>query len=221
MKRKLLQTLTTAIALIAIFASSGFAFSEGTDYQLLEKPIPNAENTFIKVFSYDCPFCYKYDKSVTPKVVPQLPADVTFRPFHLKTKSKYGVQGTQLFAVLLAKDQANGLSDEDLFSDKSLFKKAKMAYYQAYHDKKERWDAGEDAFLKTGLDAVGMSKDELLKALDDPKVQALIDEWEASYDVASIQGIPGFVVNGKYLIYTKSIKSVDGMLQLINELLKK
>jgi len=221
MKRKLFQTLIAAIALVAIFAGSGFAFTEGTDYLVLEKPIPNAQNTLIKVFSYDCPFCYKYDKAVTPKVVPQLPADVTFRPFHLKTKGKYGVQGSKLFAVLLAKDQANGLSDKELYSDKSLLKKAKMAYYQAYHDKKERWDAGEEAYLQTGLDAVGMSKAEYEEGLKDPKVQALIAEWDQSYDVAKIQGIPGFVVNGKYLIYTKNIKSVDGMLQLINELLKK
>ena len=221
MKRKLFQTLIAAIALVAIFAGSGFAFTEGTDYLVLEKPIPNAQNTLIKVFSYDCPFCYKYDKAVTPKVVPQLPADVTFRPFHLKTKGKYGEMGTKLFAVLLAKDQANGLSDKELYSDKSLLKKAKMAYYQAYHDKKERWDAGEEAYLQTGLDAVGMSKAEYEEGLKDPKVQALIAEWDQSYDVAKIQGIPGFVVNGKYLIYTKNIKSVDGMLQLINELLKK
>ncbi|MCP3175833.1 MAG: thiol:disulfide interchange protein DsbA/DsbL [Desulfuromonadales bacterium] len=221
MKRKLFQTLIAAIALVAIFAGSGFAFTEGTDYLVLEKPIPNAQNTLIKVFSYDCPFCYKYDKAVTPKVVPQLPADVTFRPFHLKTKGKYGEMGTKLFAVLLAKDQANGLSDKELYSDKSLLKKAKMAYYQAYHDKKERWDAGEEAYLQTGLDAVGMSKAEFEEGLKDPKVQALITEWDQSYDVAKIQGIPGFVVNGKYLIYTKNIKSVDGMLQLINELLKK
>ena len=221
MKRKLFQTLIAAIALVAIFAGSGFAFTEGTDYLVLEKPIPNAQNTLIKVFSYDCPFCYKYDKAVTPKVVPQLPADVTFRPFHLKTKGKYGVQGRKLVAVLLAKDQANGLSDKELYSDKSLLKKAKMAYYQAYHEKKERWDAGEEAYLQTGLDAVGMSKAEYEEGLKDPKVQALIAEWDQSYDVAKIQGIPGFVVNGKYLIYTKNIKSVDGMLQLINELLKK
>lgn len=221
MKRKLFKTLTAAISLVAVFAGTGLAFTEGKDYQLLETPIPNAENTLIKVFSYDCPFCYKYDKSVTPKVVDQLSADVTFRPFHLKTKGTYGELGTKLFAVLLAKDQANGLSDKDINGDKSLLKKAKMAYYEAYHDKKERWDAGEEAFLKTGLDAVGMSKAEFEEGLNDPQAQALIAEWEASYEVAKIQGIPGFVVNGKYLIVTKSIKSVDGMLQLVNELLKK
>lgn len=65
----------------------------GPDYVKLEKPIPNAQGTLIKVFSYDCPFCYKYDKQVTPKLIPKLPSDLKFRPFHLKTKGKYGVQG--------------------------------------------------------------------------------------------------------------------------------
>lgn len=221
MKRKLFTILASTITLFAILAGSGFAFSEGTDYMVLDQPIANADNTLIKVFSYDCPFCYKYDKAVTPQVVNKLPADVTFRLFHLKTKGTYGIQGSQLFAVLLVKDQSNGLSDKELNSDKSLLKKAKMAYYEAYHDKRERWDAGEEAFLKTGLEAVGMSRTEYETALADPKVQALIAEWDQSFEVAKIQGVPAFVVNGKYLIYTKSIKSVDGMAQLINELLKK
>ncbi|UTG94489.1 thiol:disulfide interchange protein DsbA/DsbL [Geobacter sulfurreducens] len=218
---RIFKSAATSIALVSLFATASFAFTEGTDYVKLGKPIPNVSNTLVKVFSYDCPFCYKYDKQVTPKVVPKLPAGVEFRPFHLKTKGKYGVQGSEFFAVLLLKDQQNGIKGKDLFGDKSLFKKAKMAYYNAYHDKKERWDAGPDAYLKTGLDAVGMSRAEFDKAKNDPKVKALVKEWEVGYDIAKIQGVPGFVVNGKYLIMTKNITSVDSMLALINELLKK
>lgn len=221
MVSRIVKTVAKSVALVAFLTSTCFAFTEGTDYVKLQKPIPNAKGTLIKVFSYDCPFCYKYDKKITPNLVPRLPKDLTFRPFHLKTKGKYGVQGSELFAVLLLKDQKAGLSDRDLYGPKSLLKKAKMAYYTAYHDKKERWDAGPDAYLKTGLDAVGMSKAEFDKAKNDPKVKALLKEWDASYDVAKIQGVPGFVINGKYLIMTKSITSIDGMLQLINELKNK
>ena len=39
--------------------------------------------------------------------------------------------------------------------------------------------------------------------------------------MAKIQGVPAFVVNGKYLIYTAKITSIDAMAQLIEELLKK
>ena len=46
----------------------------------------------------------------------------------------------------------------------------------------------------------------------------MCDEWKLSYDVAKIQGIPAYVVNGKYLIMTKSIRSLDGMVELVKEL---
>lgn len=191
------------------------AFTEGTDYMVLEKPIPNANKTLVKVFSYDCPFCYKYDKKVTGPVVKKLEGIVKFEPYPLETKAKYGLPASRLFAVLMLKDGAKGVA---LIDDNSLFKKAKMAYYEAYHDKKERWDGGEDAFLKTGLDAVGMSRADFDAAAKDPKVEEMIQQWKAGYDIAKIQGIPAYVVNGKYLIYTKSIRSEAGMVDLIKEL---
>ncbi|MCL2872983.1 MAG: thiol:disulfide interchange protein DsbA/DsbL [Betaproteobacteria bacterium] len=194
------------------------AATEGTDYMVLEKPIPNADKTLIKVFSYDCPFCYKYDKRVTVPVVKKLEGIVKFEPYPLETKAKYGLQASRLFAVLMLKDGAKGVS---LIDDNSLFKKAKMAYYEAYHDKKERWGGGENDFLKTGLDAVGMSRADFDAAVKDPKVEGMVQQWKVGYDIAKIQGIPAYVVNGKYLIYTKNIRSEDGLVDLIKELASK
>jgi len=216
---KLPRSLAKGLALSLLVATASFGFTEGTDYVKLEKPIANADKTLIKVFSYDCPFCYKYEKAVTPVIVPKLPEGVTFRPFHLKTKGKYGETASQLLATLLIKDQDNGI--KSVFDEHSQFKKAKMAYYNAYHDKKERWDAGADAFLETGLKASGLSKAEFDTAKEDPRVKALLAEWDQSYEVAKIQGVPAFVVNGKYLIKTASITSPDSMVELIKELLTK
>ena len=117
------------------------------------------------------------------------------------------------------KDKAAGITN--LEDANSAFKKAKDAIYKAYHKKGERWAAGEDAFLKTGLDAAGISADEFAKNRKNADVQALADAWKPSYDAAKIQGIPAYVVNGKYLIMTKSIRSIDGMVSLIGELAKK
>ncbi|MBP9643831.1 MAG: thiol:disulfide interchange protein DsbA/DsbL [Budvicia sp.] len=211
--KKLLNLMMGSTLLATSLMAS--AFTEGTDYMVLEKPIPNAEKTLIKVFSYDCPFCYKYDKSVTGPVVEKVKGIVTFEPYHLETKGKYGKLASELFAILIFKDQAAGVP---LIDEKSLFKKAKFAYYNAYHDKKERWDGGADDFLKTGLDAVGMTKAQFDEAVKDPKVQAIYEQWKASYDVAKIQGVPAYVVNGKYLIYTKNIKSIDSLADLVKEL---
>ncbi len=81
----LFKSVVLTAALVTPFAAS--AFTEGTDYMVLEKPIPNADKTLIKVFSYACPFCYKYDKAVTGPVSDKVADLVTFTPFHPKQKA--------------------------------------------------------------------------------------------------------------------------------------
>jgi len=220
--RKGFLVLALASAFVfAITVSAHAAAQEGVDYMVLAKPIPNMGKTVIKVFSYDCPFCYKYDKSVTPEVVKIIQKDgIKYTVWHLKTKGKYGPQASELFAALITKDEKAKLG---LFDDKSSFKKAKMAYYNSYHDKKERWGDGKDpaAFMKTGLDAAGISDAEFQKLLKEPATQTRLKEWEGARDIAAIQGVPAFVVKGKYLLYTKNIKSIDGMAATIKELMAK
>ncbi|MSN95942.1 thiol:disulfide interchange protein DsbA/DsbL [Campylobacter sp. FMV-PI01] len=218
--------IAKSVAVLALVAGVSLnAAEEGKDYVKLEKPIANAQNTVIKVFSYDCPFCYKYDKAVTKKVMEKLP-EMKFVPYHLATKGVFGKYGSELLAVMIAKDEAAGTN---LLDDNSKFKKAKFALYKAYHDKKERWGADAskpenvDAFLKTALDEVGISKADYEAALNGDRVKELLNLWgmdnnSDSYMVAKIQGVPAFVVDGKYLILTKSVKGIDQMANTIKEL---
>nr|WP_033916679.1 thiol:disulfide interchange protein DsbA/DsbL [Campylobacter sputorum] len=222
-----LKTFTKSLVVLAMLTgiSASAAVVEGTDYVKLEKPIANAEGTVIKVFSYDCPFCYKYDKAVTKPVMKKVP-EMKFVPYHLATKGQFGKYGSEILAVMIAKDQAAGI---DLLDDNSNFKKVKFALYKAYHDKKEKWgnDASKpenvEAFYKTALEPVGMTKADVDGAVKDQKVQDILNKWgmdqsSDSYMVAKIQGVPAFVVDGKYLIYTKSIKGIDQMANTIKEL---
>ena len=109
-------------------------------------------------------------------------------PFHLETKGEYGKQASEVFAVLINKDKAAGIS---LFDANSQFKKAKFAYYAAYHDKKERWSDGKDpaAFIKTGLDAAGMSQADFEAALKEPAVQK---HWKNGKPLMMSPKIQGF-----------------------------
>jgi len=74
------------------------------------------------------------------------------------------------------------------------------------------------AFIKTMADASGISAEQFEKARRSPEVVRLADSWKAAYPAARIQGIPAYVVNGKYLIMTRSIQGVNGMVELIKEL---
>ena len=158
---------------------------------------------------------------VDPKMVPlaEKATGLKFDMVHIETKGKYGRAGSELFAWCQLRDKAAGITDWE--DPKSIFKKAKDAIYKAYHRQGERWASGEAAFLKTGLDAIGATAEEFEAARKTPEVQQLADSWKPSYDVAKIQGIPAYVVNGKYLIMTKSIRSVQGLVDLITELSKK
>lgn len=224
----LLKSVAKSVAVAALFVGvSASALTEGTDYVKLERTIPNAENTVIKVFSYDCPFCYKFDKAITVPVMAKLP-NFKFVPFHIATKGVYGKYGSQVLAVAIAQDEANGV---DLLSDDSAFKKAKFALYAAYHDKGERWgadasnQANVDAFLATALDAAGISKADYEAKVNDARVQEILNAWGMdnsgdAYMAGSIQGVPAYVVNGKYLIKTAAIKSIDQMAEMVTELSK-
>ncbi len=218
------RTLLSCAALCAAstFAPCALAFTEGkdADYITLDKPLAGGEGKIVKVWSYDCPFCYKFDVGVDPKAMPlaEQKSGLKFDMYHLETKGKYGRAGTELFAWCMLRDKAAGVGLED---KNALFKKAKDAVYHAYHKKQERWPSGEEAFLKTGLDAIGATAEEFAAARKTPEVQALADSWKPCYDVAKIQGIPAYVVNGKYLVMTKGIRSVNGLVDLIAELAKK
>lgn len=220
MQRRHFVQLTAAVAVSASFPAFASDFQEGRDYVVLEKPLAGCEGLFVKVFSYDCPFCYKYDAAVDPKVLPRIEKEtgLKFSPRHLETKGQYGRPASLFFAMCMLRDQKAGVSYED---PKSLFKKAKDAYYLAYHRKQERWTAGEAAFIKTGCDATGISAADFAAASKDPAVVALADSWKPTYDVAKIQGIPAYVVNGKYLIMTKAIQNFDWMVNITKELAAK
>ena len=202
---------------LSVIAATAMAATEGTDYVKLDKPMVNAEGKLTKIFSYDCPFCFKYDVGVDPKVLPRIEkeAGLAFNPVHLETKGKYGRVASEFLAMCMLKDKAAGVSIE---SKDSLFKKAKYAISLVFLMMVVRWTFGDASFLMTISDASGISLDEFNKAKNDEAVKALCAEWKTSYDVAKIQGIPAYVVNGKYLIMTKSIRNFDGMVNLVKEL---
>lgn len=208
---------TIGAILLSAMTLIGAEFKDGVNYETLKTPLNVEKGTVVKVWSYDCPFCYKYDKAVTEKVMKAIP-NVKFETWHLSTKAKYGKQGSNLMAVAKVRDDKAKI---DIFDKNSTLKKIKMAYYKAYHDKKQRWDAGEDKFYAEGLKILNISKSDLEKEAATKEVQTVLNRWNPSLSIAKIQGVPGFVVDGKYILLTKAIKSRDYMIEVIKYLQNK
>ncbi|MFU0842940.1 MAG: Thiol:disulfide interchange protein DsbA [Burkholderia sp.] len=201
-------------------ALDALAFEKEADWTELEKPIEGAENALIKVFSYDCPFCYKFDQSVDPKIAPRAEKELglAFMPMHLETKGKYGRAASEFFALCILRDRK---AARRLDAPESLFRKAKEAAYFAYNKMEERWPQGEGAFIETLCKATGLDPSAVAAERKTPDVQALADSWKAGYPAAKRQGVPAYIVKGRYLILTKRIRSLDGMFDLIKELSQK
>ncbi|MGX2982096.1 thiol:disulfide interchange protein DsbA/DsbL [Helicobacter sp. 23-1045] len=204
--------------IFAIFLFSVFCFGaelrEGVDYETLKTPILGAEKSVIEIFNYACPFCYKYEK-ITPQIARSLPKDAVFKAYHLWRNDDERIT-SEVLAVAMIKDEADGVS---IFSADSAFYKAKSAYFVEYHEKRTQFD--REKFLQIGLKASGIAEKDFKNALQNQKVIDLLKAWEAGYEAARVQGIPAFVVNGKYLILASAIKSAQDLVDKINILLEK
>jgi len=213
---KIISKFTRILAVFCLLSVSANALEEGKEYQILQKPLDVPKNSVVKVFSYECPHCYKFDKTVTPKLFGELDG-VRFIPYHLKTKGKLGETASKIFAAMIALDEANDVS---LLSDKSKFKKAKFAVYNAVHDKNDDFNDGKDKarFIKTAISAAGVSEADYDKALASQRAQEILKTWDESYDVAKVQGVPAYVVSGKYLLNVQALGSIDAMAAAVKEL---
>lgn len=103
----LFKSVVLIVVLVIFFVV--LVFIEGIDYMVLEKLIFNVDKMLIKVFSYVCFFCYKYDKVVIGLVFDKVVDFVMFILFYLEIKGEYGKQVSEVFVVLIVKDKVVGI----------------------------------------------------------------------------------------------------------------
>lgn len=209
---------TLLLAAIAAATSPALLAAENT-YLKLDVPLPNAQGTLTKIFSYDCPFCYRYDKTVDAWLEAEVKktANLTFNPVFLEKRAKYGEVAALFLAYCRVKDTASNVS---ITAKESLFSRAKEAMYFGYLKEKKRWEGGEAEFLKTLTDATGIAEAEFTKHRNDKTVLAICKAWLPAKAVADIQGIPAYVVNGRYLVLNKAVRSKNALSEIIAELAK-
>ncbi len=196
-----MKTLFTALT-SALFMTLTVSAAE-----FIEIDTPILENTVQKIYSVYCPFCYKYEKAVTPKLIAALPDYVTFQPICLENKGELGIESCEVLAAV------------DII-DHEKYKKAKLAMYAAIHDKKidivRGYSAEKGALAKIGLDAAGVSQAEFAVALATDNAQAkLAYDRTIAISIAKIKGIPAIVVNGNQLVDSKSVKSMKDLFDTV------
>ncbi|GGI80590.1 thiol:disulfide interchange protein DsbA/DsbL [Shewanella gelidii] len=195
MKKVLLMTVAI---LMMPFAAMAANYQEGVHYTTINKGPATAKPEVSEFFSFYCPHCYSFAKSVVPKLESKLPEGVKFTQKHVEFIGReMGVEMSRAFAV------AHQLNVD---------KKIEMALFSAIHDKKQRFTNRDD--IRKLFIANGVEGKDFDAAASSFMVNAQMSSMKRDTENAKLSGVPALVVNGKYRLETSSIKSYDELVDL-------
>ncbi|ASF16056.1 thiol:disulfide interchange protein DsbA/DsbL [Shewanella sp. LC6] len=202
MKKALLMA---AALLLAPFAVSAAEYKEGVHYTVINDGPATAKPEITEFFSFYCPHCYNFSKTVVPKILAEKPAGVEFNQAHVDFIGKeMGVEMSRAFAV------AHQLNVDE---------KIDAALFAAIHDKKQHFTSRDDVralFVANGVDGKAFDA-----AADSFMVKAQMAKMKRDTENAKLSGVPAIVVNGKYRVETGAIKSYDELLDIAYYLARK
>ena len=195
MKKALLMAAALFLAPIAAFAAD---YQEGVHYTVINEGPGTAKPEITEFFSFFCPPCFNFQKTVVPKIAERLPEGVAFSQAHVDfIGQQMGVEMSRAFAV------ANQLNVKD---------KIEPALFSAIHEKKQHFTSRADIralFVANGVDGKDFDG-----AADSFMVNAQMAKMKRDTENAKLSGVPSLVVNGKYRVETGAIKSYDELLDI-------
>ncbi|MEE1979109.1 thiol:disulfide interchange protein DsbA/DsbL [Shewanella xiamenensis] len=202
MKKALLMAAALLLAPLAVSAAE---YKEGVHYTVINDGPATAKPEITEFFSFYCPHCYNFSKTVVPKILAEKPAGVEFNQAHVDFIGKeMGVEMSRAFAV------AHQLNVDEKIDE---------ALFAAIHDKKQHFTSRDDVralFVANGVDGKAFDA-----AADSFMVKAQMAKMKRDTENAKLSGVPAIVVNGKYRVETGAIKSYDELLDIAYYLARK
>ena len=208
MKKQLtgwLVALALLVPLLAPFASAQAALAVGTDYVAIDPPLPTDNPAKIEVtefFSYACPHCSDLNPSIIQWSA-KLPADVTFRRMPVNFSPFYLLMA-RLFYSLEAINELQRL-DEPAFN--------------AIHVKGLRLI--DEKSIQEWVTSQGVDAKKFSDAFKSFGVASKVSRANQIAQSAKIQGVPAIMVDGRYLVVGKNIKSHAELLTLTDQVIAK
>jgi thiol:disulfide interchange protein DsbA len=198
--KKLIALFATMMMSFAVNAAQ---FSEGDHYTVLEGQ-PSPTPTVTEFFSFYCGHCYKFE-GVIEHVKNGIPENASFQ------KSHVAFMGSNM-AVPMAKAYATMVV---LKNEETMIP---AMFRQVQELRKPPRDEAElrQIFIDNGTDAKKFDA-----AYNGFAVDSMQKRFDKQFDASKLTGVPGVVVNGKYVVVADKITSIDQYIELVNFLLKK
>lgn len=206
MKKQLTGWLAAmTLALLLPFSSAQAALAVGTDYVAIDPILPTDNPAKIEVtefFSYACPHCSDLNPAIMQWSA-KLPADVTFRRVPANFSPFYQLMA-KLFYSLEAINELQKL-------DEAVFNALQVKGLRLIDEKSiQEWVTSQ------GVDAKKFSD-----AFKSFNVSSKVSRATQIAQSAKIQGVPAIMVDGRYLVVGKNIKSHEELLVLADQVIDK
>ncbi|WP_255988969.1 thiol:disulfide interchange protein DsbA/DsbL [Chitinolyticbacter albus] len=190
-------------------ASLSFAATtEGKEYTRLAKPQPVAAPGKLEVvefFWYGCPHCYAIEP-YTEAWAKKLPADVKFRRVHVMWPGRSDLEGHAKIFVAL---EQMGIGEK--------YASRVFRAVQTERIELRRADTLFDWVKKQGIDQAKFKS-----AYNGFSMGVSLGKLSQTTQDYKIEGVPTFIVNGKYVTSPSMVGTEDGrVFQVIDELLAK
>ncbi|ELY6382107.1 thiol:disulfide interchange protein DsbA [Cronobacter sakazakii] len=174
--------------MVMAFSVSAADYSDGKQYNTLEKPVAGAPQV-MEFFSFYCPHCYQFEEvlHVSDSVKKKLPAGTKMTKYHVEFLGPLGKDLTQAWAVAMA------MGIEDKITAPMFEAVQKTQTVQTPAD-----------IRKVFIDA-GVKPEEYDAAWNSFVVKSLVAQQEKAAADVGLQGVPAMYVNGKYQLNPQGI----------------
>lgn len=171
------------VGMVMAFSASAAQFTDGTQYQTLNKPL-TGEPQVLEFFSFYCPHCYQFEEvyHVPQAVKKALPEGTKMTRYHVDFLGPLGKELTQAWAVAMA------LGIEEKVTPLMFEGVQKTQTVQTPGDIR-------NVFIKAGV-----SGEDYDAALNSFVVKSLVVQQQKAAEDLQLRGVPAMFVNGKYMI---------------------
>lgn len=202
-----MKKLFTALIFSLLMPLTAMAaeYSDGNGYTTIKTPVRTSDPSKIEVteiFWYGCPHCYALEPLVQAWKK-DAPADVDF-------KYLPAVFGRGWLAHAKAFYIADILGVED---------KIRGDLFNAIHVEHRRLNS-EDALAEFFVN-YGVNEDDFHKLYDSFSVNSRLSQADAKIRAYGARGVPGIIVNGKYLVSAQTAKGNGNIFKVVDFLIEK
>lgn len=180
-------------------------YSDGNGYTTIKTPVRTSDPSKIEVteiFWYGCPHCYRLEP-ITHAWEQNKPSDVDF-------KFLPAVFGRGWLAHAKAFYVADLLGIED---------KLRADLFNAIHVERRNLNS-EDALASFFVN-YGVSEDEFHKQFNSFAVNSRLSQADAKIRAYGARGVPGLIVNGKYLVTAETANGNENIYNVVDFLIEK